>query len=828
MRRLFKVLIRLILVLVPILVMAAGAGMLWMSRSLAPLDGSIEIVGLSGPVSIARDSEGVPHIAGETRGDVAAGLGFVHAQERLWQMEVSRMAGKGRLSEMFGKATIGTDIWLRTMAIDKAAEASMAVIDADTMAMLEGYSRGVNAWMDRNPQSFSSKLPPEFVILGHQPEPWTPVDTLICLKMMSVQLSENAGDEVLRLAFARMGMSEAEANDLMPYLVVDTPPPLPDLTPLLGLDTTPLGAPVTKAEAGSGASGLGANSYAMIDAVMGTGASNNWVVSGSRTQSGKPVLANDPHLGLMAPSIWYLAHLEVTSELGEPRHLIGASLPGSPYVLLGRNNDIAWGFTNTATDAQDIFVERVNPDNADEYLTPSGWAKFGAQEEVIKVHGAPDTVFTRRWTRHGPVLPASYKKLDKLLPENSVAALQWVALASDDTTANAGPRLFTFRTVSDYQDGMEPFLTPMQSMVVADTTGNIGLIAPGRVPVRDPANQVMGRAPVPGWNAIYDWRGFVPYAELPRLTNPPVGAIGTANTKIVGPDYPHFLTFDWDEPFRQQRVDTLVINAREKHTPEISREAQADVYSAAFVGLKGRFARALAGKQLTTLQQGLLSRIEAWDGQMTADKGEPLIFLAWVRHMMINTFSDDLGPVFDDWFKPRINVLSRLVDGGTARNWCDVKDTPDEESCDALLIASLDDAVADLRARYGDNIDAWRWGTAHVQRGAHQPFAEVDWLAGFFNVDVEAGGGPFTLDRGVTHLENDNAPYVGTNAASFRGIYDLSDLDKSTFIQTTGQSGNVFSRHYRDMAQRWADVKSITIPTTGAGDVEGHWQLTPE
>ncbi len=827
MRRIVKGLILVIVILVPGLLMAGGAGLFWLSRSLAPLDGEIEIAGLSGPVTILRDTEGVPHIAAETRADVAAGLGFVHAQERLWSMEVSRMAGKGRLSEMFGDATLNTDIWLRTMAIDKASEASLSVIDADTMAVLSGYARGVNAWMTRDPQSFSSRLPPEFVILGHSPEPWQPADTLIAIKMMSVSLSENVSDEAQRLAFFRLGMNEAEINDLIPYMVADTPPPLPDLTALLGLDTAPLEAAQASALVDPGSQPLAKHRFAMIDDIMGVGASNNWVVSGRRTASGKPILANDPHLGLTAPSVWYLAHLKVTKELGSPRHLVGASLPGTPFILLGRNNDIAWGFTNTATDAQDVFVERVNPDNADQYLTPSGWADFGKADELVRVRGGPDHQFTRRWTRHGPVLPVGYKQLDTWLPDTTVAALQWMALASDDTTANAGPRLFTFRTVTDFQEGMSPFLTPMQSMVVADTAGSIGMIAPGRVPVRDQANLVMGRAPVPGWNAIYDWRGTIPYAELPRQNDPAVGAIATANTKIVGPDYPHLLTFDWEEPYRQQRIDELVINATAPHTPETSRAVQADVMSMALLGLRDRFIAKLDGAGLSTEAKGVVARLNAWDGQMLRESGEPLLFMAWMRHMTMRTFEDDLGPVFEDWFKARANVLERLLDGKTAHPWCDVKSTPDAETCETMLVTALNDALVDLKARYGADIDAWTWGAAHYSEGEHRPFSSVKPLSPFFSVRVPSAGGPFTLNRGVTPLSDDENPYVNSHGASFRAIYDLADLEKSTFIQTTGQSGNVFSRHYQDFAARWANVEAIMIPTVAPADPEGRWDLLP-
>lgn len=819
MMRIVKGLIKLILLLIPLAVMAAGAGMLWASRSQAPADGTMQIAGLGGEVTITRDRNGVPHIKARTRGDVAAGLGFAHAQDRLWQMDVSRMAGQGRLSEMFGDATISTDIWLRTMAIHEAAAASMNVMDADTMAMLEGYARGVNAWMERNPQVFSARLPPEYLILGYRPEPWTPVDTLTSIKMMSISLAENLGEEALRLGFHRIGLSEAEMLDLLPSLDADSPPPMPDLTGLLGLDATPIGETLTTADASS--------AFAEIDGVLATGASNNWVLSGDRTQSGLPILANDPHLGLMAPSIWYLAHLEVTEEFDEPRHLIGPSLPGTPYVLLGRGNDIAWGFTNTATDAQDVFVERVNPDNPDQYLTPSGWAPFGQKEEVIKVRGGTEQRFTRRWTRHGPVFPESYKNFDKLLPDNTVAALQWVALAHDDTTALVGARFYGMRSVEDFQTGLEAFLTPMQSMVVADRSGNIGFVAAGRVPQRDPYNKLMGRAPAPGWNAIYDWRGYVPYAALPRQNNPASGLIATANTKIVGPDYPVHLTFDWDEPYRQERIEMLIDGANEKHTAAMSRTMQADVYSQAFMDLKPRMLKALEGKQLSPASQALVARIASWDGTMARENGEPLLFLAWVRSTMIMTFEDDLGFMFKDWFKPRIKVLARLLDGDTARNWCDIKTTEDEETCDTIVAEAFDTAIADLEARYGADSSKWRWGEAHYAKGAHRPFGEVAVLKRFFNVEIESGGGPFTLDRGVTSLKDDADPYANVHASSYRGIFDLSDLDRSTFIHTTGQSGNVFSGHYSDFAPVWAEVNSIEIPATDVADPEGVWRLSP-
>ncbi|MGN6551111.1 MAG: penicillin acylase family protein, partial [Pararhizobium sp.] len=480
MRRLLKGFAAGILVAVPVVLVAGAAALFWMSRSLPANSGEARVPGLSADVTITRDSYGVPHIDGATRADVYAGLGFAQAQDRLWQMELNRMAGQGRLSEIFGKVTIPTDVWLRTMDLYGAARDSLKVLSPAARSALDAYARGVNAFLAMPARPFGAKLPPEFVFFRHMPEPWTAVDTLVTIKMMSVSLAENAADELNRLAFARAGLTSAEIDDLMPPLAVDHPPALPDLVALLDLPSGPL--------VGATTGQLIETALAKLPWAPGTGASNNWVVSGSRTASGKPILANDPHLGLTAPSIWYLADLRVEKEFGTPRNLTGVTLPGTPFVLLGHGSTFAWGFTNTGSDVQDIFVEKTDPKRPGEYRTPGGWAHFGEKAETIHVRGGKDVTFTRRWTRHGPVLPASYGRLGELLAPDEVAALSWTALAHDDTTAMAGFDMWTIRTVADFENGMASFETPMQSMVVADTAGSIGMIAPGRVPVRDPAN----------------------------------------------------------------------------------------------------------------------------------------------------------------------------------------------------------------------------------------------------------------------------------------------------------------------------------------------------
>jgi penicillin amidase len=446
----------------------------------------------------------------------------------------------------------------------------------------------------------------------------------------------------------------------------------------------------------------------LIGDVIGTGASNNWVVSGARTRSGKPLLANDPHLRLEAPSLWYLVHLALERPGTEVVNAVGSSIPGAPLIVLGRGNHVAWGFTNTGPDVQDIFIEKVNPDNPREYLTPQGWRPFDIEEMTIAVKGADARKVERRRTRHGPVLPGFYRNLQGLLGTNHVAALQWTALSDDDTTIAAGMFDPSIRSVADYIASMRRFVVPMQSMVVADTDGRIGMIAPGRVPVRDPANKVAGRAPVPGWDQTYDWKGYLKFEDLPRVVGSNVGAIGTANARMVDPDYAHHLTYDWDAPFRQQRIKELVFDA-DKHDLASMRAAQTDVLSPAIAKLQPMMiAAAQAGG---SVDHRVLDQLTVWDATMRPDRPEPLIFTAWLRETVRAIYRDDLGDAFGRYFDYRALALIRLLEGrATARDWCDDRSTPENESCGAVLAGALNMALQGLQSQYGADRSKWRWG----------------------------------------------------------------------------------------------------------------------
>lgn len=808
--------LRAILIIVALglaLPLLAATSMVALLHNTVPnYSGALAIAGLHDRVDIIRDREGVPHIFAANIADVGIALGFVHAQDRLWQMELMRRAGQGRLSEIFGERTLQSDVFLRTIELSGHAERSLEALPPPTRAMLDAYAKGVNAFIGQATNSVLPRLPPEFVMLRHRPEPWRAADSILAVKMMALTLGTNLGDEIARLSYAARGLSSAEISDLLPGLDGGKAPALPELNELYPLQRL---------------ARLPGPSLAGPETFMSGGASNNWVVSGARTQSGKPLLANDPHLRLSAPSIWYLAHCALSQPGEKPLNLVGASLPGTPLIVLGRSDAIAWGFTTTVADVQDLYIEKVNPDNPTEYLTPQGWQRFQTSKMEIHVRGDATRFIERRLTRHGPVLPDSYGNLGAMLHKGYVAALQWTAFSDDDTTISAGifhPRV---RTVADYIETMRAYVVPMQNMVVADTSGHIGFIAPGRVPVRAKSNAVAGRAPVPGWNADYDWERYLHFEELPRVEDPPEGAIGTANTRIVGADYAHHLTHDWEAPFRQQRLAELVLD-RGDHDLDSMRTAQLDVRSLAFARLKPLMIE--RAKTAGGADTSILARLEAWNAELRADTAEPLIFMAWVRETIKGIWSDDLGPAFDRFFDSQATALIRLLEGrANSRDWCDNQATAEPVSCGKVIVDALGSALADLEQRYGKNRSQWTWGSAHFAYGEHRPFGLLPVIGSFFNITVPSAGGDYTLNRGKVDFSAD-APFVNRYGSSYRAIYDFSDLDRSLYIQSTGQSGNPFSPLYRTFADRWAKGEYIQISTRHAeinATALGVWRLTP-
>ncbi|QCK85816.1 penicillin acylase family protein [Phreatobacter aquaticus] len=793
------------LVLVLLLVVAAVGGALWYWRAVEPqVAGTLGVPGFDRPVEIVRDREGVAHIFAATDTDASAALGFVHAQDRLWQLDLNRRIANGRLSEIVGPPGLETDRFLRTIGIRRTAEAIWRNVDAETRAHLLAYARGVNAFLETS----TSPLPPEFQILrAPRPEPWTPVDSIGWSLMMALDLGGNLNSEIMRLRLAQAGLSMERIGQILPPYPGETWPALPDYTALY--------------------KALGPEARAAAEAIRpfdigleGIG-SNNWVVSGARSETGKPLLANDPHLGLSAPALWYFARM--TSPAGT---VIGASLPGTPGIILGRNERIAWGFTNTGPDVQDLYIEKVDGRDPMLYQAPGGWQRFDTVQERIKVRGAADVTLTVRISRHGPVISdGASRGATTATPRGYALALRWTALSPDNLTVQAASRMNRAANWPEFLEAVRHFHSPQQNMVYADVDGNIGYVAAGQVPIRKPDNDLRGLFPAPGWDARYDWAGFIPFGELPREYNPERGYRLTANERITPENYPHHITSEWATPHRADRIRELLA-ARDKHSLDSFRVIQSDHRSNAVREILPLLIAAYPTgdeerrRATPPRERQVLDLLKSFDGTMATDRAEPLIVTAWLRELTRLVYADELGPrLFADyWDQRQVFMMSVLRNEGGAGSWCASRTVP-ATSCATLASRALELALDDLEKRYGADRSAWRWGVAHDARSEHRPFARVASLARFFDVRVPVPGDTYTVNVNRHTIRNDEEPFVSRHSASLRALYDMADPERSVFIHSTGQSGLPTSSLYRNLAERWARVDYIPMRTRRA-DIE--------
>jgi len=792
-----------------LLLAALAAAALYAWRATPVHAGEAKVTGLDAAVTIERDANGIPTIRATSMADAAFALGFAHAQDRLWQLETHKRIGSGRLAEAFGPAALDNDRFLRALGVKRAAEAQWAAMKGESRAVLTAYAAGINAWQREHLKA----RPPEMLILGVPVEDWTPADSLAWAIMMAWDLGGNWTNELLRARLS-LTLPKSRIDELLP--------PYPGDAPLV---TTDYGAMYRELKLGGALGGPIAATASAIDRLLaaappsgieGTG-SNNWVVAGSHTASGKPLLANDPHLKITTPALWYFARIEVTGEGGFKA--AGATLPGLPGVVLGQNEHIAWGFTNTAPDVQDLYLERAD-------------AVVSRVQETIKVKGAADDALSVRVTRHGPMISDAGGAAGTIAGTGSGLgiAMRWTALDADTDPIAVGLAILRSRSAPGFVDAVtRGWVAPMQNMVVADRDGEIAMVSPGRVPIRKTDNDLKGYVPAPGWDARYDWAGFVPAHETPRVANPPRGWIASANHKIHGPDYPHFLTSDWAPPYRQRRIEQL-LSAKPKHSIDDMAAMQADIVSLATRRVLPWLVRAKSEHPLAGSAQAAL---QGFDGEMRADRAAPLIVWAWSRQLARAVFTDELGG--SEAFERVLGTRSfrDALEGVLERNdawWCDDKRTKDvAETCEQLTGVALTRALDELQARHGKNLGRWRWGDAHQARMEHRPFSRVPVLSRLFELRTPTGGDSYTLNVGGVGMRPDPTTgelYLNEHAASLRAIYDLGDPAQSRFMQSTGQSGLPWSRHYRSFVAPWSRVDYVPL-WNGPGAVVESLRLQP-
>lgn len=791
------------------LLLAVGFGMLvltWAYRSKTTLQGQLQLPGLSQTVEIRRDASDVTHVMAQNEADAWFSMGWLHASERGWQLEFNRRVVRGTLSEVFGPATLNADKTLRVLGIHAAAQAQYNGLPAETQQVLQAYAAGINAYWATTDRLAT----PEFAILGVDPKPearqgayWTPVDSVGWSLIMALDLGGNWANEAVRAQLASRLDTEA-IWQLMPPYPGEKPATSTDFAQMykrLGIfGEAQLSSKITPNATDAGHAV--AQWVEQLGQVRGLG-SNNWVVSGQRTQSGLPLLANDPHLGLTAPAIWYFAHIQAADTLGTatPLNVIGATLPGLPFVVLGHTDGVAWGFTNTGPDVQDLYLEQLDPNDGQRYRLPkpadaeAAFATIATRQERIRVKGEDDVLFTARSTRHGPIVSDldQYAWLDR---KHFVLALRWAALDADNATVEAGMQSNRAQNVEDLIRAYRSHHSPMQNVVMADTAGRIAYKAVGRVPVRAPDNDLRGVAPAPGWEPRFDWQGWIPFEDTPQ-DDGRQGWLATANQRIHDPSYPYFLTQDWVVPYRKDRIDALIAKTP-LHTVRSFAAIQNDV-----VSLEARqWLPILRNIQSAhPMSPAAFALFKDWNGQMQADAAAPLVFNAWLAQLGQAVIQWRLGHDLyarvasgKRQFRPGLLEIVRANDVG----WCG------ESGCEPLINAAWDAALVSLSERYGPDVSLWRWGEAHPAISEHKPFHKVWPLKRFFDVSVPSGGDGFTVNVGQYKLDDPDQAFANRHAASLRAIYDLSNLDRSVFIYQTGQSGNVLSNRYRDMSQEWA------------------------
>ena len=815
----FRWLIRLASALIVLAVAVFTLAYYFASRSLPDYEGTLDVAGISAPVEIVRDNANVPHIFGETDEDVFFALGLAHAQDRLWQMTMLRRTAQGRLSELFGMRTLPIDQLIRRLDLYPLSRSSVDALDARTQAALSAYSDGVNAWISQVNSGARGRGAPEMWVFNHAIAPWQPADSVSIIKLMALQLSSHLEEEVLRARTSLLLSNEDRLNDLLP------------LTPGAGLAALPNYAALMP-----DVPTYAPNSRMAFDPISPVvpralaGASNAWAAGVPRSATGSTLLANDPHLGLTAPSIWYLTRLELSSG-----GVIGGTIPGVPVVMLGRSSDLGWGITSSYLDDQDVYIEEVNPSDASQYRVPNGWANFETRDSIIRIKDAPSVTVQLQWTVNGPVLPPDQYDLATIRPPGHVTAVAWTALSPQDTTIQAAMELMRATSVEAGIAAAEGYIAPSQMLTLADRN-SVGLKLIGHVPNRDPNHVTEGRMPHYGYLPQNRWDGRRPYVENPQWIDPIGGIVGNTNNKIVEAPFPAHISHLWGDSQRVNRW-RLLMQAREVHTRDSFIEAQSDT-----VSYTARSILPLIGADLwftgeaspegtsVKLRQDALALLAEWNGEMNEHLPEPLIYSAWMRALQDRLIRDELGPLSREFTHVEPLFIERVYrDTGGASAWCDVLQSAPQETCSDIARLALDDALIWVGEHHGTALESVRWGNAHEATLDHPVLGEAPVLRWFVNIRQSTSGGDNTLMRGRTSGVGDD-PFRNVHAAAYRGVYDFADPDSSVFITSTGQSGHFLSRYYDDLGDLWRRGEYIPMsldPALARGGAVGVTMLEP-
>lgn len=772
--RFVKIFIGIFSLILVVAVVVLLLGVRLIKKSLPQTSGTLEIAGLQSPVKVFRDRFGVPHLFAQNEADLFAAMGFVVAQDRLWQMDINRRAATGTLSEIFGSSTIEIDRFIRTIGIPKIVGELSSNIASESRAMLTAYAAGVNAYIDQA----KNHLPIEFVLLQYQPQQWNIEHSLAYQRLMawSLELAWRV-DPVFGELMNKLGV--AKTNQILP----DYPPNAPTIVTDRFNQFFQLQTQINNF------------AHSLFDRFGITGAglgSNSWVVSGIHTHTGKPMLANDPHLIHQNPAIWYEIHLKAPGI-----DCYGVCLPGIPGIVIGHNQAISWGLTNVMADGCDFFIESINPENTDQYLYQNRWFDVTKIVDEIVIKDQPAINLVTRFTQQGPII----SDLHPVLKNSSTAiSLKWNGhLISDEILACY--KIIKAHNWEVFIEGLKHFSVPAQNYIFADTTGNIGYYCTGSIPVRRRGN---GLIPQPGWNKNFEWLTSIPFDQLPHIFNPAEGIIISANNKIVN-KYPYFISSYWEPPYRAQRIREL-LSTKDKFSIDDFKAIQYDQFSKHAQFLLPKILEVLPQvEQNSKLKAYCCHALQTWDLNLDPESVAPTIFEVFLTRLYKNIFIDEMGDSLFYHFLELPNIPIRitdnLIDKGTSE-WFDNILTPEtRETMQDIILASLEQTFDHLQEQFGETIYHWRWGHVHSLTFKH-PLGKKQPLDKLFNIGPLQLGGSYTSvnNAGFVPNKDDFHTIVGP---SMRQIVDLSNRNNSLIVITTGQSGHPLSKHFKDQTSFW-------------------------
>jgi penicillin G amidase len=744
-----------------------------LTKTQPTLEGSLVVAPLASPVKIVRDIYAIPHIFAENPRDLFFAQGFVTAQDRLWQMDLTRRIALGRLSELFGEETVEMDYFLRALEIRELARKIYAYLDNETKSEVLAFAEGVNSYID------SGKKPIESLILRYKIEPWNPTDTISIHLLSALDLSINMDEEIFMYQAIKV-LGEEKAKGLFNGFQEKA---------FRGMQNMRGGMKDSDF----------LNGYRMSKQMFGLfgghGASNGWVVDGTKSKSGKPMLANDPHLRIQIPSVWYEVHLNAPGI-----NVIGATFPGTPYVIIGHNENVSWGFTDSMADRVDLYIEKLNPDDRTKYWFENHWEDIRTKTVEIRVKsksGFTTLAKEINYTRHGPIINPFREGLDDIL------SMKWSASGVMDRTLMGLSKLNRAKGVTELMSGGKYGKVYTQNMIFADVDGNIGYQLVGGIPIRLKGN---GKFPVPGWSGEYEWMGFIPDEVLPYSLNPSSHFIVTANNKLVGEDYPYLISNSWASPYRSERIISL-LNEKDRFSIRDFENMQADVYSlpAAF------FVRSIRGVETNDPEvKWAVAELSNWEFDITSRSTPALLYEVTRFYFLRHTFEDELGEVFPS-FLQNLEFNTKFVDDVIADPdsvWWDNVNSEEIETREDIIVVSIKDAVGDIREKLGGKAVNWTWGAIHKYMFEH-PLGRVRILNHIFNPrPIPAEGDRDTIDKSFFSYEN----FFGVSwISSYRFITDLSDMDNAISMNSTGQSGDPLSRFYSDNIRKWASVEYKTL-----------------